>query len=60
MATQATPFCTFEGYLAWERDADYRSEYRAGTIVSVPSGTELHSRKTLQLNGRPATGTLGP
>jgi Uma2 family endonuclease len=49
MATQPSLFYTFEQYLELEEKAQSKSEYRDGVIVSMPGGTELHSRLSAQM-----------
>ena len=43
MTTVEKPFYTFEQYLEIERAREYRSEYFAGEIFAMASGTENHS-----------------
>jgi Uma2 family endonuclease len=40
---------SFEEYLELEREADFRSEYRAGQIVPMASGTARHSELSARM-----------
>jgi Uma2 family endonuclease len=44
MASQPQPFITPEEYLAMERTAEFRSEYRSGLMVMMAGNTKEHVR----------------
>ena len=47
MATQSLPYVTPEQYLELDRDAEFKSEYILGEMVSMPGGSFKHNTITV-------------
>ena len=51
MAAQRVPYVSSEQYLAWERKAEFKSEYHAGEIYAMSGASEPHNAINANLGG---------